>query len=125
RKMPVVHRGEMDFTNMHPWGSHVFDREAVKCSPVPNAFPYDVEGWLQPSEGTVLAELATEKDVLEIGSYCGRSTICMARTASHVTAVDYFDGRGTPTPKDTLTDFHRNLQRYGVADKVEACHPDS
>src|SRR5690606_4951761 len=44
---------------------------------------------------------------------------------AHVTAVDYFDGRGTPTPKDTLTDFHRNLQRYGVADKVEACHPDS
>jgi predicted O-methyltransferase YrrM len=62
--------------------------------------------------------------VLEIGSYCGLSTVCMARTAEHVTAVDYFDGRGTPMPRDTRPEFQANMERYGVADKVTTCHPD-
>lgn len=124
RKIKAIHRGEMDFTNMHPWGSHAFDKESLKASPVPNAFPHDVPGWLHREEAAALAELARGKRVLEIGSYCGLSTICMARTAEHVTAVDYFDGRGTAVPQDTLPRFLANIQRYGVADKIDTHHPD-
>ena len=37
-----------------------------------------VRGWLTQAEGDKLARLAEGKKVLEIGSYCGRSTIAMA-----------------------------------------------
>jgi hypothetical protein len=120
RKIALNHRGEMDFANnIGPWGSSAFDAEAVPISPVPGAFPRDITGWLQPDEGKALAELARGKRVLEIGSYCGLSTVCMARTAEHVTAVDYWDGRGTPIPQDTLPTFKATIERYGVADKVQ------
>lgn len=125
RKVKLVHQGEMEFTNERPWGSDPFDLEACTISPVPNAFPRGIRGWLRPDEAKVLADLATGKRVLEIGSYCGLSTICLARTADHVTAVDYFDGRGTPTPMDTLPAFKTNIERYGVADRVTICHPDA
>lgn len=124
RKIKVIHSGRMDFTNDSPWGSHAFDSEAVPVSPVPGAFPWDIEGWLRPSEGKALAELAAGKRVLEIGSYCGLSTVCMARTAEHVTAVDYFDGRGTPQPQSTLKKFKASIERYGVADRVTIASPE-
>lgn len=124
RKVQVRHSGRMDFQNIAPWGDKAFDSEAVPVSPVPGAFPWDIEGWLRPSEGKELARLSRGKRVLEIGSYCGRSTVCMARTADHVTAVDYFDGRGTPEPKDTLATFQANIERYGLADSVTVASPD-
>ena len=124
RKIRISHRGCMDFQNMQPWGTHPFDSEATTISPVPNAFPRDISGWLHPDEGKALAELARGKRVLEIGSYCGLSTVCMARTAEHVTAVDYFDGRGTPQPQDTRKTFDDNMQRYSVADRVTAASPE-
>ena len=123
RKVQLTHRGEIDFDNAHEWGN-AFDSEYVKKSQLGNFFPHEVTGWLSVAEGTALAELAQGKRVLEIGSYCGRSTICMARTAKHVTAVDYFDGRGTPFPRNTHSEFVANLERYGVADKVETVSPD-
>lgn len=124
RKVTVLHEGEMSFPNERPWGTNSFDAESVQCSPVPGAFPFEIPGWLHHSEGKRLAELATDKDVFEIGSFAGRSTVCLARTAKHVTAVDYFDGRGTPEPRNTRGEFLANLKRYGVADKVQICHPD-
>lgn len=127
RKIAIKHEGDVEFSNTFPWGSQAFDTESKrrKVSPVPNAFPLDIAGWLTPEEGKVLAELARGKRVLEIGSYCGLSTVCMGRTAAHITAVDYFDGRGTPNPGDTLEAFKANIERYGVAHKVEVCHPDA
>lgn len=119
RKIAVAHRGECDCTNTCAWGSNIFDTEYRATSPVPGAFPAEIRGWLLPSEGKRLAELAAGKRVLEIGSYCGLSTVCIGRTAKHVTALDYFDGRGTPEPRDTLGEFTKNLSRYGIADKVE------
>ncbi len=124
RKIAVSHRGEIDYLNSHVWGQYPVDVECTVVSPVPNAFPHDVPGWLSPDEGKALAELAHGNRVLEIGSYCGRSTICMARTAEHVTAVDYFDGRHTTKAQDTLPVFQEMMKRHGVQDKVETCHPD-
>ncbi len=124
RKVAVVHQGEMDFTNQRAWGTEPFDRETCDRSPVPNAFPRDITGWLHREEAARLQEIVAGKRVMEIGSYCGLSTVVMARVAEHVTAVDYFDGRGTPNPRDTRAEFESNLQRHGVADKVRAVTPD-
>ncbi len=86
----------------------------------PFQFPHDVAGWLNEAEGRLLAFHALGMDVLEIGSYCGRSTICMAQTAKRVTSVDPHDGRATPEPRDTYGEFAENLRRYGVREKVQA-----
>lgn len=83
-------------------------------------FPEDVDGWLSREEGGLLFRLAEGKDVLEIGSYCGRSTICLAQSAKFVHCIDPFDGRGTERPRDTFGDFQGNLLRYGVYDKTFA-----
>lgn len=81
-------------------------------------FPHDVRGWLTEAEGTLLAACAVDKAVLEIGSFCGRSTICAAQTAISVDAVDPFDGRATPVPGSTLAEFIENIAKYGVSEKV-------
>lgn len=125
RKVSLQHCGDMNFTNERPWGTNKFDSESADRSLVPNAFPYEIPGWLKPDEGAELAKLAAGKRVLEIGSYCGLSTVCMARTAEHVTAVDYFDGRGTPSPRDTGREFDAALERHGVRHKVSKVHPDA
>ncbi len=125
RKVEIMHRGEMQFLNNHAWGTNRVDFDTVSKSPVPNAFPWDIAGWLKKDEGKKLMELARGKRVLEIGTYCGLGTVCMARTAEHVTTVDYFDGRGTPKPLDTRPIFDAAIVRHGVADKVCAIHPDA
>lgn len=124
RKVHVSHRGEVDFHNTHAWGAKQYDDHWVSESVVNQVdadgwrFPMDVDGWLTREEGKGLAELARGKRVLEIGSYCGKSTICMAQTAESVVSVDPHDGRGTPSPKDTAREFVENLKKYGVREKV-------
>lgn len=81
-------------------------------------FPTHVRGWLTEVEGHALAELATGKVVLEVGSYCGRSTICMAQTADRVCSVDPFTSRATPGGVDTYDEFVANLNAHLVSDKV-------
>lgn len=122
-KITLEHRGEVDFRNDQTWGQD-FDRSYTDRSQLPEAFPSEIEGWLHPSEGRALAELSKGKRVLEIGSYCGRSTVCIARTAESVTCVDYFDGRATPMPGSTWERFQESIERYGVKHKVKAVYPD-
>lgn len=129
RKVNLTHRGPKKFPNFQPWGAD-FDSQYINESVVPIVtsegfrFPHDVDGWLSYDEGKALAELARGKRVLEIGSYCGRSTICLAQTGESVFAVDPHDGRGTPRPRHTRAEFESNLERYGVADKV-SIHADT
>jgi hypothetical protein len=124
RKIKLNHVGPSPFSNGHPWGEP-FDSAGVKESVLPKAdrdgfaFPFDVEGWLTPAEGKELARIAAGKCVLEVGSYCGLSTICMARTAEEVVSVDPHDGRGTAVPRNTMPAFEANLERYAVTEKVE------
>lgn len=81
-------------------------------------FPEEIDGWLSPAEGAALARYADGKDVFEIGSYCGRSTVCLAQTAKHVTSIDPHDGRATPRPQSTRPILQSNLQRYDLWQKV-------
>jgi hypothetical protein len=128
RKIAVKHEGDAEFPNTFAWGKKSFDSDSPahkrNHSPIPNAYPREIPGWLTVPESKALAELAEGKRVLEIGSYCGLSTVCMGRTAEHVTACDYFDGRGTPEPCNTWDTFQSSIQRYGLQDKVTAIHPD-
>lgn len=94
------------------------DKESVSSFKADFTFPDDVEGWLTEGEGLLLANSARDKDVLEIGAFKGRSTICMAQTAREVTVVDPFDARNTPKPGSTLREFSENICRYGVEKKI-------
>jgi predicted O-methyltransferase YrrM len=120
RKVRLNHVGKTRYTNAEPWGG-AYDTDYVQSSQIrePESadgfkFPHDVEGWLLPEEGRALADLARGKRVLEVGSYCGRSTVCIAQTADHVVSVDPHDGRGTPRPKGTFDSLRDNLDRYGL-----------
>lgn len=81
-------------------------------------FPADVRGWLHDYEGEALAALAAGLDVLEIGTYCGRSAVCLAQTARSVHAVDWHRGDPGAGFGWTLDECAANLRRYGVADRV-------
>lgn len=124
RKVRLEHRGTMAFTNDIPWGENHWDREYLKESvlddrPPADWFPHDCAGWLTEDEGRELARLAAGKVVLEVGAYCGRSTVCLAQKAIGVQTVDTFDGRGTAMPGETYKLFRRNLRRHRVENKVK------
>lgn len=123
RKIEIKHRGEVDFSNQVVWGQP-FDQEYATESFIEHHFPADVQGWLTANEGQRLTELCKDKKVVEIGSYCGRSSICIAQQAESLSCVDYWDGRATPSPRSTEADFQANVKRYGVADKITMYEPD-
>jgi len=125
RRVPIYHRGSMAFGNAVPWGDDSFDKEWSEKSFLDEQsagdwFPHKVAGWLTEPEGRELARLAEGKVVLEIGAYCGRSTICLAQKASSVGVIDTFDGRGTALPGSTLKKFRENIRRHNIADKIAA-----
>jgi predicted O-methyltransferase YrrM len=67
-----------------------------------------------------LAELATDKAVVEIGSHYGRSTIALASTAAVVHTIDWHRGdpHGRVDLQPDLAALVQNLERYGVRERV-------
>lgn len=100
------------------------------------AFDFDADagripGWLTRAEGAFLhnAASATPGDsaIVEIGSFKGRSTICLGKGAcaghgAFVFAIDPHHGnpehRRQFGPIDTFSDFLRNIETAGLADVV-------
>lgn len=83
-------------------------------------YPYDVRGWLSEREAELLVELSRDRAVLEIGSFCGKSTIVMGQVARKVHAVDWHrggDGLGENS-NWTLPELTDNLDQWGVMDQV-------
>jgi hypothetical protein len=125
RRVKLNHRGSCAWPNHVAWGQR-WDgayTDGTCLNPQTRdgfTFPIDVAGWLTYDEGRALFDLATDQNVLEIGAYCGKSTICLAQSARSVVSVDTFDGRGTPTPRDTYAEMRSNVDRYGLQDKVTA-----
>lgn len=82
-------------------------------------FAWDVGSSVTFAECSLLAALAEGDDVLEIGSWLGRSTIALASTAHSVMAVDWHHGDFYAGEKDTETEFRENIARYGLAERIE------
>ncbi len=83
-------------------------------------FPAEVKGWLTLAEGQKLADLARGKRTLEIGSYCGRSSICIGQAAASLDCIDPMDGRTIPEHGggSTVAEFKRNLIQYKVGARL-------
>jgi predicted O-methyltransferase YrrM len=86
-----------------------------------------IEGWLYESEGKWLfraaKSLAEEANIVEIGSFKGRSTCCLAAgcrgSQKRVFALDSFDGGPDLPNVNSFPDFSRNLQSCEVSVYVE------
>lgn len=112
-KIGVSHFGSLPYINAEPWGMHDQDfnlrhRHNGQIVGDPNKQrtpPVNVEGWLTDNEAKCLVRHAEGKEVLEIGSYKGKSTINMARVAKKVVAVDVFDH---------FPEFSANLTKFKV-----------
>jgi hypothetical protein len=99
-----------------------------------------VEGWLEDDEADLLiavtsSALATHGNphsIVEVGSYCGRSTVVFGGVAKAISndtkifAIDPHDGKvgaldqGIKTCAPTLERFKRNIQAAGLTEYVEA-----
>lgn len=99
----------------------------------------DAFGWLHPDEGPFLRDLAlkSEGPYLEVGSYCGKSTVWIGDAAEQngtvLFAVDHHQGSPEMLPgndchnpavldedgsHDTLTQFRRTIRAAGLQDTV-------
>ncbi len=80
--------------------------------------PRDIPTALTRAEAKALYGFAVDKNVLELGSLLGYSTIIMAQSAKKVYAVDPHEGYPVDDPRPTLDAFLDNLARRGVRDRV-------
>ncbi len=96
-------------------------------------FPNRLEGWLSPDEGSLLYQLAQKNKklgvVVELGSYHGKSTICLAQGVQSandgkVYAVDIFEGNRYSNAGDFLPRFMGNVTSYGVKDSITPIRGD-
>lgn len=93
-----------------------------------------IDGWLTPSDALCLYRTARKLKrgsiVVEIGSWKGKSTYCLARAlcCGRVIAIDPFDASGEPGSAevyqqakkgDLYETFCRTMKSLGVADKIE------
>lgn len=79
---------------------------------------FDISGAVASPECRKLAELATGKVVLEVGSQHGSSTVSMGQVCKQLVAVDWHRGDDHAAHMDTVAGFWDNLKRYKVLDKV-------
>ncbi len=76
----------------------------------------DVCGWLTAEEALELASLAAGKVVLEIGTYCGKSALAMAKAARKVYCLDHFRGDSRVDGAGSRDEAFRNFD--GHWDKI-------
>lgn len=77
----------------------------------------EIPGYFFESEGELLQKYCVDKIVLEIGSFKGRSSVCIAEVAKELTCVDTFSASplNPRTQKDkfgTLQIFIENIKPY-------------
>ena len=79
----------------------------------------DIPGWLTPHEGVFLSKAAKSLRaggaIVEIGSFQGKSTICLAQSGEKVYAIDPHKGvvSGTKT-SPTFSKFKKNISEAKV-----------
>ena len=88
----------------------------------PDSF-LSVPGYLYDVEGYLLAELASGRDVLEIGAHLGRSSVAMAYSANSVTSIEHFKG-DTMLNEIPKEEYHKNIRNAGATRKTELVEAD-
>lgn len=74
-------------------------------------------GWLSAEEASELQRLASNKTVLELGAWKGRSTVVLAEVATYVVSVDRHHGIEEVGGEDSLPDYLqsvRNLSNVAI-----------
>lgn len=80
----------------------------------------ELRGWLHEEERLALKRWCFGKDVLEMGSFQGLSSCCIAMTARTLICVDTFDGRGTAEPGEYQEVFWKNINAIQRSAQVKA-----
>lgn len=88
----------------------------------PNSYE-NIPGMLYDIEATILQELASGRNVLEIGAYMGRSSIAMAYSANRVTSVEHFNG-DTMADRVLSMNYHRHVLNSGATGKTALIEAD-
>lgn len=85
----------------------------------------NVDGWLSLKEAGFLynaaLEMAPKGEIVEIGSWKGKSTICIALALSgtqKIHAIDHHIGSKECGLVNSLPEMKSNLKKYGVSKKV-------
>lgn len=126
-----------------PIGGQMNQSEQTRPNGLPLTLPIlsqmkQVEGWLEEDEADALIAAATQAlttlpltpAVIEIGSYCGRSTVVLGSVAQRIPgakvhAIDPHDGQvgaldqGIQTGPPTLHKFKQNIARANLEGVVE------
>lgn len=84
----------------------------------PFVFPADVDSATTEAECRKLWELATLERCVELGAWKGRTAITMGQSAAAVHSIDHFRGDMHTGFAFTLIEYLKNLQRYGMEEKV-------
>lgn len=67
---------------------------------------------MSPAEVLRLRELAAGRRVLELGAWCGHTTIELARVAELVVSVDWHHGDAHAGEQDTLARYMANVRHF-------------
>lgn len=93
REIRVEHKGAATYPNDQVWGWQTDAAPPTPKDVLDACMAADkVRGYMAWEEMARLAELARGKEVVEVGSWLGRSTKAMAHTATKVFAVDHWRG---------------------------------
>jgi predicted O-methyltransferase YrrM len=92
-----------------------------------------IEGWLSLEEAEALYKTASRlpdgSTIVEIGSWKGKSTYCLARglRKGQIIAIDPFDASGDEVYRESkgdeplLRQFSRTMKKLGVLHKIRIC----
>jgi hypothetical protein len=75
-------------------------------------FPDGVRGWLTQDEGDLLVKAARGRIGLEVGTFCGRSTLLLGQVCPLLVTVDTHRGDRNIGIQDSLTEFLISLDRF-------------
>jgi hypothetical protein len=76
-------------------------------------FPEGVRGWLTYEEADILTRVSRGRIGLEVGTFCGKSTLLLGQVCPLLITVDTHRGDRNVGVQDTLTEFLINLERFG------------
>lgn len=98
-------------------------------------FPSDITGYTSSTEGKLLYKLAQEKphlgSVVELGTFHGRSAVCLAQGSQKVNGgkvftIDNFIGdKYVGIRSDFYPEFMKNIKRWQLEGEIEALRGDT